>query len=129
MNKSTLFLLCLFSFIFGLFLWAIHYEWIVIRFSQHVVADYPTMHTKKKIDLYYWDADRWHKESQEILWTKQATTNLETVIASWLAFMDAERITPKKATVQTVMIAPNNQDAIVSFDRISFAKSWSIKKK
>lgn len=130
MNRSTVFSIGAFALILGILLCAIQYEWIVIRFYQQVSSpDIAARHTRKKVNIYYWHNQQWHKEAQEIIWSTHLEKRLETLVSSWLSLIDAERLIPKKVLVQTAMLAPNKQDAFISLDRSPFAKSWSIQKK
>ena len=107
-------------------MFAFHYEWIIIRIPQSIDArQNQQMKTKQKVQLSYWHDQRWHTEAEELIWSNDTVENLHSIITSWLTTIDAEQLVPKKVTLQTATIAPNNQDAYLSFDRNPLPKEWS----
>lgn len=129
MNKRLAIISSTLAFITGILLFMIHYEWIIFRFTQPVSSTFHTAHTKKTATLSYWHNNRWHSESQELIWSPAVANNLSALITSWLALLDIEQITPKKILLQGVSIGPNSQDVFISLDRNPFSKEWAIRKK
>lgn len=104
----------------GAFLAAWYNEWIIIRLPWHQQAYHRhtdvTDITKKKVTLWYWHRNRWHKEETEIMWSEHQEIALQHLVTVWLSLMDEEHIIDKKASLQTALLAENRQDAYLSFD-------------
>lgn len=111
----------------GAFALALQKEWVIIRLpsfgpeqSNHQGAE------KRSATLYFWRNERWVQESVEVIWSAQDTAQtIKYLLDRWLTWLDeeaslVERMCDKKVTLQTVMITPNGQEAILSFDRSPF---------
>ncbi len=129
MKKSILFF-CFISLIFGIILFAFHHEWIVIRLPQ--IGKAPStqpIKTIKKVTLLFWHDDKWHTEEQKILWDTDLTTNLSTLINSWLTTLEEESLLVHKISLESIISSPSGNDTYISFDRSPFQKEWSTHQK
>ena len=116
---------------FGLFFCAYQQGWIIFRrptFSTKGQVAQPTA-TKKTVKLTYWQRNDWHTESTQLVWPAQTARALEYLITSWLSLLDEESIAAKKVSIQTVMVAPSEQEAFISFDRNPFDAQQTIQEK
>lgn len=118
--------LCSLTFLIGVLMFALQYEWIVFRIPLSTTTTTDSqIKTKKTVSIHYWHHERWHTEKQELIWSKNLTENLYTTISNWLSTIDAEQIIPKKITLQSATILPNKQDVYLSFDHNILSKEWS----
>lgn len=128
-QKITILLASTIPLLAGILLFSIHHQWIILRFTQMPVETNHRIYTKRACQLSYWYNNRWHTDSQELIWSTKTVPNLTTLIATWLSLLDAEQIIPKKTTLQSIALSPNNQTAYISFDRNILPKQWSIYQK
>ncbi len=126
MNVKKISITCIITCIGGALLFAYQYEWIIIRLPQSTHIPEQQTKIKRIAQLHYWQDHRWHTETEELIWSGQTMQTIHQLVTNWLSLLDAEQITPKKITLQSTSIAPNNQDVYISFDRNPFAKEWSI---
>ncbi len=78
--------------------------------------------------MYYYHGDKWKTEKQEMLWSESTEKNIIQLINAWLTLLDEEHLTPKKTTVQSVLISA--ADCVyISFDHNILAKEETIFKK
>ncbi|MDZ4131118.1 MAG: hypothetical protein U1E02_44140 [Hydrogenophaga sp.] len=119
----------------GALFYAIHQEWLFFFCTHKFCAN--TMQSasrageslsvaaRKKAALIFWRHDRWAKESQELVWPADKAQALTYLLNSWFTLLDEEHVTEQKVTVQTVLMAHEDKQALISFDRIPFAKESS----
>jgi hypothetical protein len=127
--RLTLIVITIFAGIIGCILYAINHQWIIIQYKQSTITSSPSPKTKKERTFYYWHNNRWHTETQELIWSAQLHDNIEILVANWLSLLDAEQIIPKKVTVQSIALSPTQQELYISFDRNLMPKEWSIRQK
>ncbi len=126
MTQKTIGLLCTISLIAGIALFALQYEWIIIRMPEPTNnSSLQQVKTKQHVQLHYWHDHRWNSETEELIWSNSIEENLSILVASWLSMLDAEQIIPKKISLQTAVMLPNKQDAYISLDRNPLPKEWS----
>lgn len=123
-------LLSAMCFIAGILFCAFYNQWIIIKLplSENPSQITSSLVNKKTITLAYFHQDKWKTETQEHLWTESDAKNLTQLINAWLTVLDEENITPKKTTLQSVLLSPSGT-AYVSFDHNIFCKEDSIFKK
>ena len=116
-------------FVIGIIFCAFYNQWLIIKLpSQQPINTISTLVNKKTVILDYFHHDKWKTETQEHLWTESDAKNLIQLINAWLTLLDEEHITPKKTTVQSVLISPSST-AYISFDHNILSKEDSIFKK
>jgi|SRR5579863_1263861 len=122
MHYKFLILFSSFCFITGLLFFAYMQDLIIIRrpFVHETAAGQQV--TKKEVTLSFWHHHTWHHEKRELLWHENLGTNTQILINHLLTLLAEEQITPKRATVQSVLIAPSGRTAYVSFDRAPYRK-------
>lgn len=115
---------------FGLLFCAYQQGWIIFRrptLTSKIDSAQPVA-TKKAIKLTYWHNGSWHSETTQLIWPAQTARAVEYLVTSWLSQLDEEGITPKKVTIQTVMVTPSGQ-AYISFDHTPFDGQQTIQEK
>ncbi len=117
------------TFTIGMLLFALHYQWIIIRFSQPILRVEQQIKTKKICTLHFWHNNRWTQESQELIWSSTLDENVSALVTNWLTLLDTESILPKKITLQSVALSPNKQELYLSFDRNLLPKQWAVHRK
>ena len=126
MNKHIL--LTLSSILFGIILFLYFNEIIIINVHKtELKKEMLSNGYKKSIDLFYWKNNKWNKESIDILWTNSLEQNIYQIVNNWLMLLDEEKITNKKITLQSALIA--NSVLYVSFDSSLFSEDFSTYKK
>jgi len=80
-----------------------------------------TANTKKTVTLYFWQHEKWHSESVELVWSDNKAETIEHLVTNWLALLEENNITHKKITLQSALLSPSTLDAYLSFDRSPFA--------
>ncbi len=123
----------------GALFYAVHQEWLfffcthrwapkfcALTTNNGTCAEESTMSAaRKKAVLMFWRHDRWAKETVELVWPADTAQALTYLLNSWFIVLDEEHITEQKITVQSVLLANNNTQALISFDRTPFAKESS----
>ncbi len=119
----------------GALFYAIHQEWLFFFCphtscikSQKSAADNGesfSVAARKKAVLLFWRHDRWTKEQQDLVWPADKAQAITYLLNSWFTLLAEEQITEQKVTVQTVLLANNGTQALISFDRNPFAKESS----
>lgn len=75
---------------------------------------------KKNINLFFWQNEKWHKESTEIIWSDSISQNCFIIVSNWLNILDEEKIIDKKISLQNALSSSNEQEIYLSFDRVLF---------
>jgi len=118
------------TFLSGIIFFALYNQWIVFRspFNISEVVMPCGIIQKKQVTFYYFHADKWKTDKQEILWSDKVDKNIFQVINAWLALLDEERITVKKVMLQSALISA--ADCVyLSFDHNILNKEETIFKK
>jgi hypothetical protein len=106
---------------------ALQRDWIIIRlpsFKKELTQQHNA--EKKSVKLFFWKHDRWTQEGVEVIWVdNDMGQTTKYLIDRWLTWLDEERLTERKVSLQSVMITPNNQEAMLSFDRSPFPTEWT----
>ncbi len=126
MKRSWLIGLTVISFCVGILLFAHQYEYLIIRLPQKTTTIHQLIETKKTVVMHYWKDHQWHKETQEMIWSQNMVQNIQRLLNYWLRLLEEYDIINKHITIQSVAIAPNEQNLFVSFDRNPLLKNWSI---
>lgn len=113
------------AFLLGIFLFAYHQEWLIIRMPQIGISRATTIKIKKPITIHFWHDNRWHTEKQDLLWSNDPADNMYYLITNWLNTLDSEDITSNKISLQTAIISPSGNDAYLSFDHNPLQPEWS----
>lgn len=121
MKNQSLIITSIISCLIGIFIYALHNEWIILKIGSPNVQPVAQTIYKKNVSLFYWHHNNWVTEQESLLWHDQETTNIQSVITSWLSTMEAEQYSSKKLSLESVIVAPNNH-LYISFDRHPFSK-------
>lgn len=120
--KKKYIIICMVTFSLGMLLVSIHNDWIMFRFPSYVaeVENYINAIAvpKKEVQLWYWHNNQWHNEKTNLIWQPSKTHQIQYLINTWLTFLDEEHIMDKKVSLQTVLLASSDQEALLSFDRM-----------
>lgn len=119
----------------GILFYAIHQEWLFL-FCPHtsctnrhqgaeLSGESYSIAARKKAVLLFWQHDRWTKEQQDLVWPADKAQAITYLLNSWFTLLAEEQITEQKITVQTVLLANNGTQALISFDRNPLAKESS----
>ncbi len=126
MKRSWFIGITLASFCVGILLFAHQYEYLIIRLPQKIPTMHQPIEIKKTVLLHYWKNHQWYKETQKMIWSQNMTQNIQRLLNYWLHLLEESDIINKRITIQSIAIAPNEQDLYISFDRTPFLKKWSI---
>jgi hypothetical protein len=126
MKRKLLGSISVVSFCIGIIFFAYTYEYLLFRWSQPIPVTQKTIETKKIITLHYWKEHQWYKESQEIIWSQDQSSNIQRLLNYWLRLLTEHNVIAKHITIQSASFAPNGQDLYISFDRNPMIRQWSI---
>ncbi len=118
------------AFVAALLFFAIYNQWIIFRVplgNSNELAPSAIIQ-KKQITQYYFHANKWKTEKQEMLWQDSIEKNIFHMANAWLALLDEEHITAKKTTLQSALITTSGC-VYLSFDHNILAKEETILKK
>lgn len=129
MKTQTYLILASICFIFGLLLFAVHREWIIIQIPQtkDALAIKTNTH-KKSCSLSYWHDNKWHTETSNVIWSDNRIENLSVLIGQWLTIMHEEKIIKKKVVLESVAESASFE-LFLSFDRSLINKESSTHEK
>jgi hypothetical protein len=122
MNNKYYIPLSLSCAILGMLFFALYQEIIIIRYPSDKPYSSNTVVVKKEAKLIFWHNEKWHTETQDMIWHTNTGKNIHYLINSWLTLLDAENIIDKKIAVQPVLLTVAQHEAYISFDRNPFAK-------
>ena len=116
-------LICACTLTLGILIFAIQKEYIIFNFgaAQHN-AQSQIAATKKSIPLSYWHQDKWNTDTVLLLITDSIPDTMQRVLSRWLQLIYDEKIVKKPVTVQAVLLHYDNQELLVSFDRLPWNK-------
>ena len=120
----------------GVLFYALHQDWLLFFCSHRWAPKLCTMSSRgtdkhgahaarRKATLIFWHHDRWEKEMVDLVWPTDTAQAITYLLNSWLTLLDEEHITEQKITVQSVLLANNGTQALISFDRTPLAKESS----
>ena len=135
-NKLYLTILTI-TFTLGLLFFAYQKELIILRspfkaFSKNSKIKqkyFSHKNNKRKIKIFYWDNNKWHHESQNLIWTNSLTKNIKHIVANWLSILNEEQILNYKITVQSALLEKSSENLYLSFDRELFKEEDSTSSK
>jgi N-acetylmuramoyl-L-alanine amidase len=116
------------SFLCGAVWYAVHTQ--IIIFSVPAFAEFSLQQTDRKtLTLFWYTQKELTQENTDCIWSKSTSTNIATVISTWLSYMQDEDLLNKRIKLETVAVTPNGNEALVSFSHTLFEpSSTSIKK-
>lgn len=117
----------------GALFYAINQEWLFFFCARTpstitkggTAKESTSVASRKKVSLIFWRHDRWAKETVELVWPADTAQALTYLLNSWLSLLDEEQVLGQKITVQSVLLAHNGTQALISFDHSPFAKESS----
>lgn len=114
----------------GLLFFAFKEHYIILNFSRSVPAQTQSISSnKKKVALAYWKDDQWHQETISLLASPLIYNNLYHMVSQYLKLLHDESIIKQRVIVQQVLVHYDNQEALISLDRVPWHKeSCSIEK-
>lgn len=122
-------LACAISFMAAFLFFALYNQWIIFTVPTCGAQEsYTHAIAKKNVTLTYFSNDKWHTETENLLWSSSQTESLTYLINTWLSLLDDAHITPKKIGLESALIS-GAATAYVSFDHTIFSKDDSIFKK
>ena len=115
-------MLILFCCIIGFLFHAYQKEWIILLLP-HQTADIQTQaqaadakFTQKKIVLFFWKHDQWHKEHNSVIWSSDIEHNIKTITSNWLTLLEDEKIIDTDIQLLSAVIA-SNKELFLSFNK------------
>ena len=127
MNKIIFLLISLILLLSGIIFFLHQESWIIINApSTNTIhsEQTPTIKTQEAT-LWFWHKGALHKETTEIILSNDIAQTLKQLINNWFTLLEEERITDQQITVQSVALAPNNQEAFISLHQYPFDKQTS----
>jgi hypothetical protein len=110
---------------------ALQREWIIVQLPSWKTTQDNTAHScmKQSVKLF-WHQDRWASEPVEIIasQTNPAHT-VKNLIDRWLTWLDEERLTDRKISLQSALATPDGTTIMLSFDRSPFGTENSTAQK
>lgn len=110
--------LCSLLLILGSLFFFYQQSWIIISFPyniDHNVTATTKSVTSEKVTLWAFKKDCWIKESTEIIKSDNIAQTLETLLSSWLLFLEEEGIIDNQVIIQSVTLTPSSNQAFISF--------------
>ena len=122
------------AFSLGILFLAIQKEWIILRSPFAPQANLTLIqqnlaNTKKTLNIYYWDNQRWNSEATDTLSSNNSTKDLKHLVSSWLNLLSEEKILCQKPALQIVLLDQQTKNLYLSFDRALFTGEESTKEK
>ena len=115
------------TFLCGLILCAMHYEWIVFCNPLQTTHQNALGNTiKKEVHLFFWLHNKWQKENHTILWANETAQNITLLLTALLNVLDDEQLLHKKIRIESVALSPSGHQAYISFDRNPINKNAAI---
>lgn len=117
-------------FLAGMLFFAFYNGWIIIawpKVTRETIK--PVVAQKKKIDLFFWIAGHWQRETTEIVWSDESDQNIYRLVNRWLLFLHEEHFMTRQINVQNVLLATRGNEVYLSFDNIPFEKQFNIRQK
>ncbi len=112
-------------FIIGLAFHAYQKEWVILLLP-HQTADIQTQthiddatYCQKKIVLFFWKHEQWHKEHNSVIWSSDSTQNVKTVTNNWLTLLEDEKIIDTDMQLLSAVIS-SNKELFLSFNKDLF---------
>lgn len=106
------------SCIIGILFFFIAHEWIILRFPMHYKSiDQSSLAQKKEktVQLIFWHNQRWHNETETIVWSNNKNEALESLLSRWINLLHEEKLLTHTTSIQTVLISKHNETAYISF--------------
>jgi hypothetical protein len=126
-------LLCGITILLTILYFAWNQHWILINVptkkSNQIPTNPSTSLAKKNIRFFIWYQNNWRHEDIELLWSIDQSQNIEYIVRALLTLLDEERILEKRATLQSVTVSEDKQEAYISFDRAPFNRESSTYEK
>ncbi|MDP3788713.1 MAG: hypothetical protein Q8Q60_05365 [Candidatus Chromulinivorax sp.] len=122
MKLTSLVPLTLLCCILGFLFHAYQKEWIILLLP-HQTADIQTHNqaadatfTQKKIVLFFWKHEQWHKEHNSVIWSSNITHNVKTITNNWLTLLEDEKIIDNDIQLISAVIG-SNKELFLSFNK------------
>jgi len=123
-SLSALFLTVL-CFIIGFAFHAYQKEWVILLLPYQT-ADIQTQtqaddatYSQKKIVLFFWKHEQWHKEHNSVIWSSDVTHNVKTIINNLLTLLEDEKIIDTDIQLLSAVIT-SNKELFLSFNKDLF---------
>jgi hypothetical protein len=111
-------LCCIIGFLFH----AYQKEWIILLLP-HQTADIQTQaqaadatFTQKKITLFFWKHEQWHKENNSVIWSSDVAHNVKTITNNWLMLLEDEKLIDTDMQLVSAVIT-SNKELFLSFNK------------
>lgn len=126
MSNKKYFFISIITLIFGIFVYALYNEIIIIRIPKknNYIVNNESNTKKKQIYLYFWKDNKWNLEQKEVIFNQIKSENLAYLINTWLNVFTEEK-NYKKIILQSVLLDSNGVEAFISFDKSPFLKENS----
>lgn len=107
----------------GMLLFAYHKEIIIINIGNQLSSSAPIATAQKKnISFFYWLNDEWHTEQIQLILSDSTAINMQQLVSRWLQLIHEEKIIRKKTHLQTATLSFDQQELLLSFDRLPWNK-------
>ena len=127
MNPKKLLLISTAAIPCALLFFAWQKKWIILNFCPATSAQTTNKKMlKKECTLYYWRHNKWHEETNNLIWSNNTALNMHYLINSWLTLLFDEELS--KRMHAHILFCPSGI-LYVSFDRSPFGKHISTHEK
>ncbi len=109
----------------GLIFFAFKQHYIILNFSSHIpMQTHSATSNKKKVLVHYWHNEQWNQEEVSLLLSEHTYNNIYHLISQYLQLLQDESIIKHKTIIQQVLINYDDQEALLSFDRVPWNKEF-----
>lgn len=107
----------------GILLFTWHKEIIILNLG-HTLSKQETVKAsqKKNVQFFYWLNDEMHSEKIQLIFSDTSAINMQQLVSRWLQLIYEEKTIRKKVLLQTATLSFDQQELIVSFDRVPWNK-------
>lgn len=114
--------LTLVCFIVGFLFHAYQKEWVILLLPYQT-ADIETQiqapdatYSQKKIVLFCWKHEQWHKEQSSVIWSSDVAYNVKTITNNWLMMLEDEKLIDTDIQLLSAVIT-SNKELFLSFNK------------
>lgn len=110
---------------------ALQREWIIVRLpSWKTTQENTTLSCMKQSVKLFWYHDRWISEPVEIIASENNSAHtVKNLVDRWLTWLDEERLSDRKISLQAALTTPDGATIMLSFDRSPFSSENSTAQK
>lgn len=124
MKSNTYYFISVSVFILGIFLYALHHEYIIINPKKSYFTSLAESTTNKQKIMLFFFKNVWQQDEIHLLLSEDKAHNARLIISRWLENAGDEQLINKNISVQDALLV-NQNELFISFDRSLFSKESS----